>query len=70
MPGTAAFMAWKSRQVNGDDRIPLLVGEVFYGRGKLDARVVHENVKTAERMFRLPHHIADLRRLGHVGGGV
>jgi hypothetical protein len=57
-------------QVDGDDLVPFLDGEILDRRDELDAGVVDENIDGAQRLFRIGDHGGDLGRLRHVGGVV
>ena len=38
----------RRRQVDGDDRVPLIEREVVHRRGELNAGIVHQNVDPSE----------------------
>ena len=53
-------------QIDGNDRVPLLDGELLHGRHVLDAGVVHQDVDRAEVALRLGDHLRDLIVAEHV----
>jgi hypothetical protein len=57
----------RGRQVERDDRVPLVDREFVDRRDELDARVVDEDVDRTELSDRLAHHRLDLRLLRQVG---
>ena len=57
-------------QVDGDDGVPALDGEVFDLGHMLDARVVDQNVDAAKGVGGELHHGLDLRGFAHVGAVV
>ena len=57
----------RRRQVDGDDRVPLLDREFLDRRDVLDAGIVDQDVARAELLFGRLDHRGDLGRLGHVG---
>jgi len=57
-------------EVDREDRVPALHGELVHGGDVLDARVVHQDVERAELLLGGLHHFEDLRRLRHVRGMV
>ena len=60
----------RRRQVDGDDRVPFVDGEILDVRHVLDAGIVDQHVDRAELLFRLRDHRVDLGRLGHVGARI
>jgi hypothetical protein len=60
----------RGRQIDRDDRIPLLNRKVLHRRDVLDARVVHQDVYTAKHALGLRNHGRDFRGPRHVGTAV
>ena len=53
-------------EVDGDHRVPLLLGHVHEHAVAEDPGVVDEDVEAPERVDRLLHHLARLREVGDV----
>ena len=60
----------RGREVDRDDRIPLLDRKLLDRRDVLDAGIVHEDVHPAQLARGLRHHRRDLGGLRHVGRAV
>src|SRR5882724_6233673 len=56
----------RGREVDREDRVPLIDRKVLDARDMLNARVVDQNIDPAKGFFGLAHHRFDLRRLAHV----
>ena len=57
----------RARQVDGDDRVPLLGREFLDRRDVLNAGIVDDNVDPAELLLCSSEERSDLIGLGHVG---
>lgn len=55
------------RQIDREDRVPLLARKVIDRCDILDAGVVDEHVHRAETLDRAPEHALDFLRLAHIG---
>jgi hypothetical protein len=60
----------RGSQVDRDDRVPPVLGELLDRRHVLDARVVDEDVDASESGLGLRDQVADLGGLHHVGAVV
>ena len=58
----------RRRQVDGEDRVPLVGRKRFDVGNVLDAGVVDEDVDSTELGLGVGDHRFDLRRVAHVGG--
>jgi len=56
-----------ARQINGDNRIPLVDREFLDRVDVLNAGIVHQYIDTAEFGAGPVHHVFDLVRIGDVG---
>jgi hypothetical protein len=54
------------REIDGDDRIPLLDREFLDRRHKLDTRIVDENIHRSIGLLAERDHFGNFGRLGHV----